>query len=152
MEMPQLTLVTVLVLMTSAAAADTASSSIRYDYTNFTDLISGDFQALHYFDIDPVYKVALPPNGPEDGGAFLLDSDSFECMKPISVAVRRNLTIRVSAWCDPEDSELLIQTKCNYYSREILCEGTLLPERNGKWHETVWIQECLPMENVSFVS
>lgn len=143
------TLLKVMAVANLFASSGGLFTYLRYDLTNFAELSNGGFEVMAYKDIDPEYKVSVPPGGEDSGGTFLFDSISYSCMKPIFVELESSLTLRLSFWCDVSVSELKIITGCNYYSQEILCDNVAHPERNGKWNETAWVSNCSPTSSVS---
>ncbi|KAG7155292.1 hypothetical protein Hamer_G021556 [Homarus americanus] len=138
----------VVMLLMLARFTGATNIYLRYDQNNFEDITaSSGFQVTPYSSIDPSYKVDVPPGGRDSGGAFIFDLHDYTCTKNIVVNLQKNLIIRFSYWCDPTESELYIKTKCNYYSQTNLC-GKEHPERYGKWNQTVWLQNCSPMDGV----
>lgn len=133
----------------TAPPTTTSPTFLRYDQTNF-GTISGDlFTVTSYADISDGYHIATPPGGTDSGGAFLFDTKSYNCMDAVQVNFEETLILRISFWCDPVDSELMVISNCNYFTEDFLCDGNLWPDRNGKWNETVIARKCMPAETVS---
>ncbi|KAK4305665.1 hypothetical protein Pmani_022448 [Petrolisthes manimaculis] len=138
----------VLVLLrTSMIAAD--FNYIRYDLTNFNDIISGtSYEVMDYTSIDDDYNVSVPSGGEDSGGIFLFDVSSYSCIS-VSVSLDSSLTVYLSFWCDHKDSELYMRTQCNDHMQLYLCNGNETPDRNGKWNEVKWENNCKPRGEVS---
>lgn len=121
------------------------SGVVRYDLTNFGDIVGNSlFQVMNYSSLDLVYGIPVPTEGEGSGGAFLLDGDGYGCMK-FTMNNSLQFILSVSFWCDPDTSELTLDSNCGFPNIE-LCE-----RRTGQWNVTKVELDCpayLPVSTV----